>query len=141
MAVSGSRKAYEGMDSRVAADRLRRDSHVATDLAVTHDFTVDVAPAGEASIRHLHARRNLRCGAVVPDRLAVHTGHLAHAGFRDTLHAGSDLRHDPVLFTGMAMLTGCAAVSGTATAAAAAATTARAAAAGIATVRLPDVAR
>jgi hypothetical protein len=120
------------MDSRVAADRLRRDPCVATHFAVAHDFSLDVAPGDDASIRHLHAGRNLRCRAVVPDRLAVHTGHHAHACFRDALHAGSDLRHDTDLFAGMAMLAGCAAVSGTA--ASSTTTAARATAAGIATV-------
>ena len=127
------------MDSRVAADRVRRDSHVATHLAFSHTFAhnlaLDVAPAGDASISHLHAWRNLRCRSVVPDRLAVHTRHHAHAGFRDALHAGPALRHDTDLFTGMAMFAGCTAVSGTAAASATSAPTSRAAAAGIAIAR------
>jgi hypothetical protein len=125
------------MDFRVAADRLRRNPHVATDLAlaVPRAFARAFARASEEALTHVHARQDLRSRPVVPGRLAMHTRHDADAKVRDTLPSRADLRHRPDLYAGMAMLAGCTADSGTA--AAPSATTTRAAAPGFATVRLP----
>ena len=126
--------AHEGRDSRVAADRMRGDSHVAA-LALTHPLAVTVANTDEASLGDLHAWRDLRRRAVVPDGLAMHAGHDAHTRVRDTVHAGPDLRHDTDVYARVAMLAGCAADTGAATASAPAPSATRATAAGVAAMK------